>query len=261
MTWATDAGRPLEERRAAIGALGAQRAAAPLIPLMSDAHGAIRAAAADALGHTTGDDGVEALLRAARRDPNFDVRAAALGALAKLRPAAAVREARAYTRLTRSEALSLRSRALTVLGEHGAPSDLPALLDPKGPAWMPRDGLRAAARLVARQEPGAARDRLAERTARFGDAQLTDRGVRTRQTAVAVLGEVGDDASIAALEAYRRAASEPGEQRAARAAIKAIRGRKGAPPEAPNATEARFRDLEERLEAIEAQTEALEDRM
>ena len=261
VAWATDSTRPLQERRAAIQALGAQRHATPLLPPLTDPHGAIREASAEALGHCTGEAAVAALVRATRRDANSDVRAAALTAMAKLRPDAAVREARAATRLTRSEDLTLRSAALTVLGEHGAPTDLGAMLDDKGPAWMPRDGLRAAAKLVARQAPGPARDRMAARAARFGDALLTDRGVRTRQAAVAVLGEVGDDASIAALEAYRRAASEPGEQRAAQAAVRSIRARSAAPPETPNATDARFRDLEERLDALEAQTHALEDRM
>ena len=116
---------------------------------------------------------------------------------------------------------------------------------------------------MQRQEPGKARDRMAERCARYGETLLEDRDLRTREAAIPLLGQVGDRHSIDRLERYRRLETEPAQQAAARVAIDAIRRRlrDGPETESPNAMEARLEALEERLKEVESTTRKLEDRM
>ncbi len=260
---ATRTGAPLMLRVAAIEALGQQRVTDPVVALLDDAHGPVRAAAAQALGRSLHPEAVATLTRHLRKDPNPDVKTALLNALARQRPAAALVEARRLLGLTDTEEQDLRAAAQAVVGAHGLPSDLDLLLDPKAPARLGRSALQAAVALVVRQEPGKARDRMAERCARYAETLLADRDLRTREAAIPLLGQVGDRHSIDRLERYRRLETEPGQQAAARLAVDAIRKRlrDGPETESPNAMEARLEALEERLKEVETTTRKLEDRM
>jgi HEAT repeat protein len=98
------------------------------------------------------------------------------------------------------------------------------------------------------------------RIARFAEPLLDDADQRTREAAVAVLGEIGDARSISALEGFRRREPMPRHQAAAEKAIERIRSRSDAPGAGPNALEARLEAVEERLEAAEKALEAADDR-
>lgn len=257
---AADAQRPLDLRRACVRALGQQRVGPPLLPLLEDPHGRIRQAVVEALGKTLDPGAPVALQRVVQRDPNPDVQAEALQALAQLHPEDAVRLARGLLTLRESETDGIRAAATRVLGEHGEARDLGLLLDPTAPRWLPRDISTAAARLVRRQEPGKARDKMRERVARYADDRLADLDIRTRQTMVGVLGQIGDEQSVALLARLAREDNTPLADRA-RAAIRDIRARKDDTPDRPSETEARLEALEEKLEALEKDVKSLDDRI
>ncbi|MCK6507649.1 HEAT repeat domain-containing protein [Myxococcota bacterium] len=250
-----DASRPLAERVVAAQALGDQRATAPLIEALRDPQDRLRQAAATALGRAADTSPAGPLRKVAEGDKNPDVRAAALEALAAVQPGLALPVARALVRrgVDRDERV-LRQAAARVVGEHGDPTDLAALLDPRWPERQRNDGLSAAGRIVARAE-GQARDRLAARVARAAEPLLDDLDLRTRQHAIGVLAEVGDPTSVNHLERYRRAETVSDAAAAAQDAITAIRSRQQAPPAPQGLQDARLQELEERLDALEGELE------
>jgi len=240
-------------RRLAIEALGQQRATDALLPLVAVPDSVLREAVMDALGRGVGVAAVPALVAAVERDPLPDIAAAALTALARLDGPGAARLARPRLRTRAVEDLPLVAAAAAVLGEHGAPTDLSALLAVTGPERGRARVVQAAASLAGRQDPGQARARMLQAVARAAEGMLADSDLRAREAAVAILGEVGDDTSVARLEAFRRA--EPGDIRAdAQGAIARIRGR-GAPTLTKNEMEARMKALEQRVEELTKETE------
>ncbi|MDP6933113.1 MAG: M1 family metallopeptidase, partial [Myxococcota bacterium] len=104
--------RGMEERLAAIDALGRQRVVEPLSILLSDSSDRVRLAAASALGSGTSDEAVSDLRRVIRKDSNGEVRARALGSLSRLDADLAVFEARSL--------VGLRGLALESLSEEAA---------------------------------------------------------------------------------------------------------------------------------------------
>lgn len=251
------------ERAAAAAALGEQRVAAPLLPYIGTDDDVVRHAVAEALGKTVGKDASKTLLDLARKDPNTDVRAAALAALDRVDRDAALTEARRAIRVSARSAEPLRESAAQVLGARGAASDLSTLLDPKLPVIRRNDVLWAAVRISERAE-GKARDELRARVARAAEALLADADQRQRELAVAVLGEVGDEASTALLEQLRRAETAPGLVEAADAAIDAIARRTSSHGQDvaldDNDVDARIEALERRLDEAEAELKRWEDR-
>ena len=127
------------------------------------------------------------------------------------------------------------------------------MLQPGAPGRIRPGAARAAARIIGRQsEPAAPAVRAArERVARFVEPLLLDADQRTREAAVGILGEVGDARSIAALEAVRRREPIKRHQDAASASIQRIRSRAAPAEPGENATEARLRAMEDRLDAVE----------
>ncbi len=235
-------------RALAIEALGEQRATAALLGLVETEDDQLREMVAHALGKGVGTDAVPALVARVERDPAPDVVAAALGALGELDGAVAARLARPRLRATSFEDVNVVGTAAEVLGRHGAPADLAALNRVKGPERARTRAVQAAARLAGRQDPGQARTRMFTEVARAAEGLLADDDLRAREAAVAILGEVGDEASVARLEIFRRA--ERGDIReAASAAITSIRSR-GAPTLTKNEMEARMKALEERVDEL-----------
>jgi aminopeptidase N len=243
-------------RTAAIAALGAQRAEADLLPLLADPADGIREAAARALGNSVGTGAVAALTARVERDPNPDIAGVALQALARLDGAAAAKLARARLRAKALEDMRLVAAAAEVLGDHGAPTDLPALLRVEGPERARLHALRGATRIAARQDPGQGRDALLRTVARAAEALLTDTDLRCREGGVAILGEVGDDATVSVLEARRRAESGADMRDAMAAAVTRIRGRSGAPTATPNEMAARMEALERKVKGLLEESEA-----
>ena len=168
-----------------------------------------------------------------------------------------VQLARARTNLMQSEQYVVREAALNILGAHGKP---------RFGGFVESKGTRATAfwslgrRVIGHQEDETLRVELSEQVARFAEVMLSD-DYHAQSTAVRVLGEVGDEQSIALLEAFRR------EQRVARLrdsatkSIADIRERGGEPMElAPNEVEDRMQALEERLKALEDKSQSWERR-
>jgi aminopeptidase N len=243
-------------RQAAIVALGEQRAVAPLLPLLADPDDELRAAACDALGKGVDTRAVEGLRARVATDANPDVRAAALDAIAALDATAALKLARARLAPTGPDQERLVQAALRVVGEHAGAGDLDALLAATGPGRLRLAALRAAARLVEREDPGEARTRQASKVARATEPLLDDTDRRGREGAVALLAKVGDAATVGRLEAFRRAQTMPELRQSALDAVTAIQARAGVLPEAtPNAVAARVEALEKRLEALEKEVE------
>ncbi len=253
---ATDGTGAFVVRTAAIAALGAQRAEADLLPLLADPADGIREASARALGNGVGNGAVAALTARVERDPNPDIAGVALQALARLDGPAAAKLARARLRAKALEDMRLVAAAAEVLGDHGAPTDLPALLRVEGPERARLHALRGATRIAARQDPGQGRDALLRTVARAAEALLTDTDLRCREGGVAILGEVGDDATVSVLEARRRAESGADMRDAMAAAVTRIRGRSGAPTATPNEMAARMEALERKVKGLLEESEA-----
>jgi len=251
--------QPQTLRREAAKALGRQRATTPLLAAADSVTAEpVRGVVAAALGRCPEPAAANALAEMARRESNPDVRGAALQALARLNPEHALRLARSRTVPPDREHHHLASVALGVLGEHGAPSDLGRILSGPRVERMPHPALRAAVRLVGRQDDGT-RAELAPRVARAAEELLTDRDLRGRELAVWALEAVGDRQNLPALERLRREETARGLSQKAGKAAAAIRSR-AAPPAAPAAADARIEELESRIEALEKEVERWEER-
>ena len=252
---------PLPYRTAAADALGKQRASGPLLESVGSDDDAVRLAVAGALGSCPDPAVVPVLKRMASSDRNPDIRGAALAALAKVAPEQAVRQARIALRATELESTWLVSEAAEVLGGHGTAKDLGLLLRPDQPFKNRNASLRAAARWVRSQPDPAVRKSTGARVARAAEALLADLDLRTRQDAIHVLSQIGDDASISLLEAHRRATRVESEQDSAARAIRAISGRSEPEWRDPAAEQAAtLEHLERRVNELEKRLDEQEDR-
>ena len=250
---------PEPYRTAAAEALGKQRAHTALIAALDTPSQPVREAIAKALGDCFGADTSAALDRIIRTDPNPDIRAVALDALSKADPGRALKHARGLTRLSDREETRLAHTAYATLGAHGTARDLKLLTDPRLPFRNRNRALSAAAAWVQDQPDPTTRERYAPMVARATEPLLLDTDLRTRQSAIDTLGKVGDERSIAPLEAHARATHVEHEASAARRAILAIRSRDRPDyidPAAKKAAE--LKALEDRLDAIEKRLESRE---
>jgi len=248
-------------RRLAIEGLGGKGSApaqhALLQILEHDDDPALREAAASALGRGVAVKGEEgALAEAVRRDPDLGVQRAALGALAHHDPDLALRLARPLARNADDPRGSLASAALGLLGEHGGWAELPILLDRAHPSELHEvaaPALRAAVRLVDRQDPGPAREEGFSLVARTAEPFLESAFLTTRRAAIDVLADAGDDQSVILLNGYRSQETVPSLRAAARNAVTDIRGRHPDRPPRSNAQwEARLEELEDRIRDLES---------
>jgi aminopeptidase N len=248
---------PQDRRIAALAALGAARAPSPsLDAALGDADAEIRRAAADGLGRLPPDPGAAASLRRALRDSDDRVRAAALAALAVHDAGDALDAARRTLTAALSSAVAAErddsSAAARVLGDHGTAADLDRLrpaLAPSRARSLRHAAAWAVARLVNRHD-GDGR----EAASRALWPMLADRDLRSRETAVAVLGEVGSTASGAALRALAARTTLPGLSDRAREAAAACEGRRDGAPSKPDdaALRERLDALKERMSRLEA---------
>ena len=113
---------------------------------------------------------------------------------------------------------------------------------------------------VAALPEGRARDRAAERAARFVEEALTDGDVRTRHAAVSALGRLGSEASIPHLQALQRQESVEWIASQTRSSIQSIRAMQSPAELSDNELEARLKALEDGLKAAEEQLDTLSDR-
>ena len=253
-----DPATPLAVRLASAEALGEQRAAEPLLARLADAEPRVRLAVATALSDASLPAHGAELARRLGAEANPDVRAALLRALAVADAARAVRAAR--ERLVRASDEGEASAAATVLGDHGDATDLPRLLRHPQPRDVRLTGLRSAARIADRVDDGRPRKETMARVARSAELLLTGLDLRERQSAVRILGDVGDKNSVIRLEAAKRATRIPAYAELIANSLQEILGRDTPAPAAPNAEEARLKALEARLDAIEAKTKDADER-
>ena len=256
---------PLEERTTrllaveGLGGKGDTQAQGTLLHLLEhddDPH--VREAAANALGRGVGTgDEVQALTDALRTDPDTYVRAAALGAIVHHDPDAALRQARALARQADDPLGALASRALAVLGEYGGWAELPIVLQRARTDELhtvATAALRAAVRLVDRQDPGPAREEAFSLVARQAEPFLDSAFLKTRRAAVDVLADCGDPRAVTRLQAYRSQETVPSLRSAAQRAITDIRKRDpDRPPRSDAQWEARLEELEDRIAELEAE--------
>lgn len=247
------------ERQAAAWVLGEQRTEAPLVAALQDPNAGIRASAARALQSGVGDDATRALLQASRSDEDPYVRAEALAALARRRPTAAVGLARTMLQPKDITEHRLAANAAAIIAEHGTATDLRPLLRPSpGRLWGVY--MNSAAALVNGMPEGKAQDRARSQAARAIEAALMEGDLRVRQNAIRALGQLADPDSIPHLEALRRRETVDSIARLAQRNIRKIKAGQAETPAVDNELEARLEDLEERLEAAEAELDVLRDR-
>jgi aminopeptidase N len=153
--------------------------------------------------------------------------------------------------------------AIEVLQDNGDQSDMARLL-PLTARAVPHD-IRVAAlvgsvTLLERVEDEGRRERLRERISRRLEPLLEDRDLRVRAHAVALLGEVGDEAAAATLTAYANTTSIDWVREAALEEAARIRTRGEDPEAAPTPREAiDVERLEERVKSLEERLHRLEE--
>lgn len=244
---------PTDRRIWAIEAIGAARQGPEaLVTALRDPSSDVREAAATALGRFPEAPGPATALSGALRDRDPHVRAAALSALAHHDVDGALVAARRTLAAGVGADTEDASAAARLLGEHGAPGDvdrLIALLRTATPRGVLHASAWATARSITRHD-GHGRDAVS----RALWPLLESDDIRTRQTAVAVLREVGSAASGAPLRAMAARCQVQDIARDARAAAAAAEAR-----EASDAAQPSQSDVEERLDALEERLERLEE--
>jgi aminopeptidase N len=251
-----DEGAPEAVRTVAASVLGAFRddgAREELLAMAPTVSPQLRAAIVDALaGFPPASASTRWLLEVARADASEHVRAAAVVALSAAMGRDALPSARLALR-DRGVEGAVRIAAADLLGRWGDEGDVRLLAPLRG--GTTEHGVRVAAlwasvRIVARGRDADVRERLGESVADDAVAMLGDLHLRARQTAVAVLTELAQPRTEAALLASKTREREPALLTAIDAAVTAVRSMKAAPAEAPSETEARLRALEERFDAL-----------
>ena len=227
--------------------------------LLEDPDARIRQKAAEVLGSAPGDHSA-ALEKAWRRERVPDVRATLLTQWARQDRRGALDAAERWL-VSRRPGLvpnPVAVAALNLLGDHGDPDSLDTVLRylrVDSPQDLAHAAAWAAPSMVGRMDPGTARVRAQERSARALEPLLESPFQRTRATAIGALGRVGDEHSVLLLQAYAKKETVQSLEKRADDAIKAIRERDdslGAPDEGA---------LEERLLALEEQQDAMRERL
>ena len=251
VTLLADPNAPVSVRTAAAAGLGTRRTCAPLTKALRDPDERVRSAAASAIGQCPDRALVGVVLAALNMEPNSDIRSGLLRSAAAIDPTAVTTLARRT--LTRPDALDPeRATAADVLGIVGLPSDVPALLRTPVGRDVRLAGLRAAVKILRRQELGPSREALRVTLARSAERLLSDLDLRGIQGAIDLLRDVGDARSAAMLEALVRSTTVPDVARQARDAIPAITARvETVSPATPNEVDARLKAMEDRVKALE----------
>jgi aminopeptidase N len=235
----------------ALGVQGTPEARQALFAIPEALGPRVREAVAAALSSFPTDPNAAAWLRQhAERDASTAVRGKALEALGDVLPSDALRLARGI--LDRPDPTrSLHAVSAGLVGDLGDAADLARLaklLDAGDRTIQHAAGWSSVA--LAADAPDNARRQLAGRLAGW----LTHTDLRTRQTAVRLLGELGEDSVTGALETMAKTTSLLDLAAAAREAVKTI-ARAQDRVRDPNAVaelKAELKQLRERLEALEA---------
>jgi aminopeptidase N len=269
-------------RRLAVEALGAWKddaSARALVDALGSVGGAagpgapgigedtvLQEAIAEQLGTQKRTPAIVAALRALHgRGGNLFVTGAALAALGTVSEEDGLALAR--QELTKPPGHNERRwrYAIELLGAHGDRKDLDRLARFRELAMEHGTRTRAlwaSAKIANRQDTAKQRDEARAVVARDAERGLADRNLRGVQTAAALLGQVGDEASIAALIAARSACTVEAVRGGMTRSIEAIRGRKDKDPEpgAEGELTAQVKALQERIDELAGQLKDLQER-
>jgi len=269
--FAADREVPLVLRTRAISVIGSWRdtqTADRLLGLLKqarDGNAKLRTEVVKQLGNGLArPDVITALDGALRNDPSLHVRARSLESLADLLGPAAAGRARAALKGRRSYRGIVERRATSILGRLGGVGDLrllAALRRPTTERHLLHAALWASVRLAGKAELGEARKQARRPVARDAERLLYDLNLRTRQTAVSVLGSVGDRRSVQELRGLTKRENFAPLTKSAEGAIKSIRERDDtAHDPTPAEVQARLKSLEERIDAAEGELKRIEER-
>jgi len=165
----------------------------------------------------------------------------------------------------RSESGWVQRHAADALGRWGEPEDMGALervfrADTPG-TRLRHTALRAAAALVDRVPAGPERERAREPVREAAEEWLKSLHLRDRQVALGLLGRVGDAGSIERIAAMTRWDDTPSMADRAASVIEKIRTRTETDADAaPGEVTAKLKALEERLDAMDRELDALQER-
>lgn len=229
-----------------------------LLVLGSDPDPVIRKAAVKALKGRTEAEVATGLRGLWSREDQADVRAELLSALGPHDRAFALKQARSVLRTPSSVHNPMHAAALDVYGAHGDPGDLKLVVSFIGgqePSWVTRTAMTSAVRLVAQLPPGPERLDAQEQVARAIEPLLGSADLRTRQSALGSLPQVGDARSAALLRTYASLETVPWLAESATQGAQTIASRDDSVP-VPNDAE-----LQARLERMEQELDGLREDM
>ncbi|MEE2750603.1 MAG: M1 family aminopeptidase [Myxococcota bacterium] len=249
----------IEYRLAALSALGSLSTTSgneTLGDVLTTADSArLRQRAAYALGGGNGAGNSQRVLSSAlKRESNPHVRSTLLKALARHDSSAARSHASRLLNRKASYSDPEKETAARLLGEHGKLRDLKVLLaniDISQQRGTLHASAWAASHLVRRQDEGTTRDAAQRKVARKLEPLLESLDQRTRETAISVLGVMGDSQSAAILEAYARAEEVESTEESAKNAAHRIRKRDALEPSEDVEVENRLEELERRMKQLE----------
>ncbi|MCP4804284.1 MAG: M1 family metallopeptidase [Proteobacteria bacterium] len=253
----------LTMRKKAIAALESRdEVTDTLIDLLGDPEAIIRRAAVATLEASNDPQAGNALKRHLAREDHPDVRARTLRALRRHLPDAARREALGVLRRRTGWHNPLHKAALDVLAKEGTRADLAMVvdrLDPETSVDLLHAAIWSAAGIIERL-PASQRDDARKLVAPHVEPLLRSAHLRTRQTAIQGLGQLGTDSSVRHLQTYAKLTRLEGEAERATGAIRSIRSRRDVDQSSEAALEARLLEIEETLEAHRKAMEDLEGR-
>ncbi len=207
---------------------------------------------------------IRALERLFNTDPVDQVRARALASLGRLEEERVRPRAIAALRSAPSDDMTVQREAARVLGRWGRADDLVALAGARSTgthSGLQTGALWASLKIAEREPVGRSRDIARSAIIPDAEAMLWDRHLRSRETAVSVLAQLGDSGSIKALTALAGREDYEKLQDRARSAIESIRSRRDTEPDATDGElKAKLKGFEERLKELEQDLQRVQER-
>ena len=232
--------------------------------LPREADSGVRETIADALGGSLSRPPiVDALVSRLRDDVVPDVRAQAVLSLGELEGESVRRRLFPLLRAGSGPLQLVERAAARTLGLQGRGGDIDALSSLRAATVPHRTRLVAwdASLALLKKAAGADRDALRRPLAREADRMLGDLHLRARQKAIHLLRTLGDERSIAALQAQRGREDIESVRAAIDTTIEAIRTREDTEPDPTDGElKAKLKAMEDRLQEAEKQLKALQER-
>ncbi|MFT7520862.1 MAG: aminopeptidase N [Kiritimatiellia bacterium] len=238
-----------------LGKLGTDNAGEALLNSLDDNEERVRKAVIGALGDMPkAKKWTTAIQRSLQSEGHSAVRAAALGALAKLDDPQLSALAKAGLRRGGNPERIAAARALGTIGDTKDLKEMIDLMRPSTKHGVRMQGAQAAVKIATKSH----KDKTTGTVSRALDTLLSDPDLRVRRAAISLLSEVGDSQSAKRLIAFAHETSVAKQAESAKDAARAIRHRTGADssPRLPDDLER----LSERLEELQRRLRELETR-